>query len=139
MPDRKLMPGADRVLFFDEADWSRSFLKGGRCRGCGRLDFPRDLYCKSCLSPDLEEIGLSRFGVLYSFSYARVCAKGFSPPYVFGYIDLPEGIRIYSQLEPADPGLFRAGMEMELTMGEIRREADGTGVWGYKFRPRQGG
>jgi len=136
MPDRKLMSGAERVLFINEEDWTRSVLKAGRCAQCGNLDFPRGLYCKGCLSSDLSAVELSRWGVLYSFSHARVCARGFAPPYVFGYVDLPEGIRVYSQLEPADPACFHSGMEMELTMGEIRREGAGTGIWGYKFKPR---
>ena len=135
MPDRKLMSGADRALFIDADDWSRATLKGCRCNRCGSLDFPKVRYCKSCLSSDVREIELSRRGNLYSFSFAKICAKGFSPPYVFGYVDLPEGIRIYSQLEPADPAKFHAGMEVALTLGEIRPEEDGTEIWGYKFRP----
>jgi benzoylsuccinyl-CoA thiolase BbsA subunit len=137
MAGRKLITDAGRALFINEDDWSRSTLKGSRCQRCGSVDFPRALYCKGCLSSDLKEIQLSRDGVLYSFSYARVCAKGFTPPYVFGYVDLPDGIRIYSQLEPADPAKFRSGMDVELTMGQIRQEKDGTEIWGYKFQPKE--
>ena len=136
MTGRKLMIDAGRALFINADDWSRSTLKGSRCERCGSVDFPTGLYCKGCLSSDLREIELARCGVLYSFSYARVCAKGFTVPYVFGYVDLPEGIRIYSQLEPAEPGKFRAGMEVELTMGKIRQEENGTEIWGYKFQPK---
>ena len=136
MAGRKLMTDAGRALFINADDWSRSTLKGSRCERCGSVDFPTGPYCKGCLSSNPKEIELSRHGVLYSFSYARVCAKGFTLPYVFGYVDLPEGIRIYSQLEPADPAKFHAGMDVELTMGQICQEKDGTEIWGYKFQPK---
>ena len=60
---------------------------------------------------------------------------GFDPPYAVGYIDLPEGVRIYSMLTEADMKKLEIGMEMELVIEPIRKTSDGEEIIGYKFKP----
>jgi len=60
---------------------------------------------------------------------------GFDPPYAVGYIDLPEGVRIYSILTEADMKKLEIGMEMELVIEPIQKTSDGEEIIGYKFKP----
>jgi benzoylsuccinyl-CoA thiolase BbsA subunit len=54
-------------------------------------------------------------------------------PYTFGYVDLPEDLRIFCQLD-GPTGSFRCDEEVELTVGTIRIDSDGAPVTSYKFK-----
>ena len=58
---------------------------------------------------------------------------GMQTPYIFGYIDLPENLRIFAQLE-GEVGSFTCDQEVELTVGTIRVNSDGLPVTSYKFK-----
>lgn len=128
------------ITFFDPAlvelptDGGEPYLKGYRCRGCGQLDFPKLSRCPNCWGEDFEIVPLSRTGKLYSFADNYVGQAGMETPYSFGYIDLPENLRIFAQLE-GTPGSFACDQEVELTMGVIRMNKDGLPLTSYKFRP----
>jgi len=92
--------------------------------------------CPECLGENsLEEVKLGTGGKLYTFTIVRVPTPGFKVPYAFGYIDLPEGVRVCSQIHAEEPleDRLKLGMDMELTIGQIREEA-GKSVIGYLFR-----
>lgn len=109
-------------------------LAASRCPGCGRTYFPRKRVCPQCFQIDqMQDVVLGRRGKLYTFTVIEAGPPGFSVPYAVGYVDLPGGVRVFSQLE-GDPGSFQIGMEMELTIGPIR-EVNGIEVTGHKFRP----
>jgi benzoylsuccinyl-CoA thiolase BbsA subunit len=115
------------------ADGSPAYLKGYRCRACGQLDFPKLSPCPACWGDDFDVVPLSRTGTLYSVSDIFVGQAGMKPPYTFGYVDLPENLRIFCQLE-GDVGSFRCDDEVELTVGAIRVDGEGMPVTSYKFR-----
>lgn len=115
------------------ADGRRPWLKGYRCRACGQLDFPKLNPCPSCWGEEFEVVPLSRRGKLYSFSDIYVGQAGMEPPYTFGYIDLPENLRIFAQLE-GEPGTFACDEEVELTVGPVRKNRDGVPLVSYRFR-----
>lgn len=109
-------------------------LAGSRCRKCGRTYFPRKKVCVQCFETGhMEAATLSRRGKLYTFTVAEAGPPGFSVPYAFGYVDLPEGVRVFTLLG-GDPARLEIGLEMEMTMGRIRQE-DGVDVIGYVFQP----
>ncbi len=54
-------------------------------------------------------------------------------PYIFGYIDLPENLRIFAQLE-GEVGTYQCDEEVELTVGPIRMNRDGLPITSYKFK-----
>lgn len=114
------------------ADGGKPYLKGYRCKGCGQLDFPKLNPCPSCWGEEFEVVPLSRRGKLYSYSDIYVGQAGMTPPYSFGYIDLPENLRIFAQLE-GPPNSFTCDEEMELTVGPIRVNRDGLSLVSYKF------
>jgi uncharacterized protein len=67
------------------------------CSGCGAAYFPRRLICFECRSTDLQEHLLSRRGGLYSWTTVRVSSSR-PAPYTVGYVDLPEGLRLFATL-----------------------------------------
>ena len=112
-------------------------LLGNKCKSCGKLYFPKAAICPDCLKEDtLEEVKLSQRGKLYTYTIVRVASPGFKVPYAFGYIDLPEGLRVCSQIRAAEPleENLKLGMDMELAIGPVREEA-GKAIIGYLFHP----
>lgn len=114
----------------------KPYLKGYRCKACGQLDFPKLSPCPACWGEEFEVVPLSRRGKLYSFSDNYVGQAGMKTPYSFGYIDLPENLRIFAQLE-GPPQSFSCDEEVELTVGPVRNNRDGLPLVSYKFRKVQ--
>jgi benzoylsuccinyl-CoA thiolase BbsA subunit len=109
------------------------YLKGYKCKKCGQLDFPKVAPCPNCWGDEFEMIPLSRRGKLYSSAEILVGQPGMEVPYTIGYVDLPENIRIFAQME-GDSGDLHCGDEMELTVGTIRLNRDGLPITSYKFK-----
>jgi benzoylsuccinyl-CoA thiolase BbsA subunit len=115
------------------SDGSLPYLKGYRCKQCGQLDFPKMSPCPSCWGEEFEVVALSRRGRLYASSDNYIGAAGLPTPYTFGYVDLPENLRIFAQLE-GELGSFSCDQDVELTVGPIGTNRDGLPLVSYKFR-----
>ena len=108
-------------------------LAANRCDTCGQVLFPKALNgCLNCFHPGLRDIHLSRQGRLFSYTTVHMAASGFQPPYAVGFVDLPEGVRIFAPLEIAEDKPFQVGMEMEVRIGVLWEEEERE-VWGFKF------
>ena len=114
-------------------DGSPPFLKGYRCKSCGQLDFPKLSPCPQCWGEEFEMVPLSRKGSLYSFADVYTPQHGMTAPYIVGYIDLPENLRIFALLE-GEVKTFQCEEEVELTVGPIRLNQDGNPIISYKFK-----
>ncbi len=120
-------------LFEVPEDGSAPFLKGYRCKQCGQMDFPKLNPCPNCWGEDFEMVPLSRRGKLYSYADIFIGQPGLPTPYIIGYVDLPEDLRIMAMIE-GEVGTFQCDEEVELTVGEIRKNRDGLPVMSYKFK-----
>lgn len=120
-------------LFEIPKDGSVPYLKGYRCKKCGRLEFPRTNQCPTCWGEDFEIVRLSEKGKLYSYTEIFVGQPGMDVPYILAYVDLPEGIRVCAQLE-GEVGSFRCDEDLILCVGTIRVNRDGLPITSYKFR-----
>jgi len=80
---------------------------------------------------------LSRKGKLHTFSRSHMGPAGIRTPFTIGFIDLPEGIKLFSLLTDCDPWdkVLGVGMEMEMVIETIREDEEGNEIVGYKFRP----
>lgn len=114
------------------AEGTAPFLKGYCCKRCGQLDFPKLSLCPNCWGEEFDVVPLSRRGRLYSVSDIHIGQAGMQTPYVFGYVDLPEDLRIFAQME-GEPGSFKCDDEVELTVGTIRLNRQGLPIKSYKF------
>jgi uncharacterized OB-fold protein len=109
-------------------------LKGCRCKQCGEIIYPIRNVCLNCNNRDLERLDLSRKGKLYSFTIVHMPSEHFQPPYAIGWIELPEGIRIFSQIRGWEEHPLRTGMDMELSIEKLWDEEEKEMI-GYTFRP----
>lgn len=115
------------------------YLMGNRCSRCGITLFPARPFCTSCFRDDqMSEVQLSTRGTLHTYSTVYQSGPAFETPYVIGYVDLPEGVRVFARLQVESEQLLRPGMAMELTFGEIARKDTGERRLVYMFRPAQG-
>jgi uncharacterized OB-fold protein len=133
----EVTPFKEGLFTWPVASGEQAYLLGNRCNPCGKTYFPKAALCPECLKEiALEEVRLSPRGKLYTYTIVRVPSPGFKVPYAFGYIDLPEGIRVCSQISAAQPleEHLKLGMDMELIIGQVREEA-GKSIIGYLFRP----
>jgi uncharacterized OB-fold protein len=111
--------------------WS---LVGCRCRHCGKVTYPCRQVCLNCLSEDMERFRLSREGKLYSFTVVHMPSEHFKPPYAVGWVELPEGIRVFSPIRHWKENPLEIGMDMELEIENLWEEGEKQ-VIGYIFRP----
>ena len=108
-------------------------LHGSKCGHCGTVAFPAHGLCPACgVDNGQARVELSPVGTLYTFSEIHIAPKGFATPYAVGYVDLPEGVRLFGQIEgPASD--LTMGEQVAVTLGPVRADA-GRPVISYKFR-----
>ncbi|MGE3143306.1 MAG: Zn-ribbon domain-containing OB-fold protein [Hyphomonadaceae bacterium] len=110
-------------------------LSGARCEACGQIFYPAPkTTCMACLSSRLTPAPLSETGVLYVYSTIHVGNARFAAPYTVAYVDLPEGVRVFGQLDIGDEAV-PLGAAVRLYPGEVGRNADGAPIMGVRFRP----
>lgn len=112
-------------------------LLGSHCRACGAHFFPVREACAGCLGDDLETIRFSTEGTLYTYSVVRQSTPGFPVPYVLGYVDFPEGVRIMGQIGGCEYDEIGIGMPMVLSLEPFGEDEDGNSLIGYRFRPAE--
>ncbi len=110
---------------------------GSRCRSCGAHFFPIREACAGCLSADLETVKFSTEGTLYTYSVVRQSTPAFEVPYVLGYVDFPEGVRIMGQIGGCEIEDITIGMPMVLSIEPFGQDDDGNTLTGYRFRPAE--
>jgi len=112
-------------------------LLASRCERCDRYAFPARQVCPRCKLRSMSPVRLGQRGTLYSFTVCHVAPEGWKAPYLQAYIQLPEGLRIFSlisnSIEPAGESL-RVGMSMELVVEPVHPESE---VLTFKYRPRE--
>jgi benzoylsuccinyl-CoA thiolase BbsA subunit len=119
-------------LFEVPADGSAPYLKGYKCKKCGQIDFPKVTPCPSCWGEEFEMTPLSKKGKVYSFTDLFIGQAGMQTPYIFAYVDLPENVRVFAQLD-GEPGTYKCEEEVEVIAAPIRMNRDGLPIVSYKF------
>jgi uncharacterized OB-fold protein len=114
-------------------DGERLHLTGMACQECGTKAFPQREICSACASDKVAPVELAARGKLYSFSEVHVAPKGFPVPYVIGYVDLDDGVRLLGQVDGRASDL-ELDQSVEVVEGPIRTRNDGRQVISYRFR-----
>lgn len=109
-------------------------LIGFRCKSCNHILPPLSVVCIFCFGEELEKIPLSRQGKLYSYTIVYQPHKHFKVPYAVGYVELPEGLKLFSHLKEREGKPFQVGMDMELVVEKLWDEEENE-VIGPKFQP----
>jgi uncharacterized OB-fold protein len=110
-------------------------LIGARCRDCDKLWFPSGPICPSCRSQAIAPAPLSRTGRLYAWSRLHVAARGWAAPYIIGYIDLPEGVRVLAHIATSDAAALRPDMEVAFRSATPVVNSEGQEVIDFVFAP----
>ena len=124
-----------RQDLFSTDEEGRVRLIAGYCGESDNWTFPRYLADPESFSDDVEERFLSPTGILHSYTVVRRSMPEFPVPYVLALVDFPEGVRVMAQVETEDYDSLEFGEEMALTVGVVKKAADGTDVRSYKFVP----
>jgi uncharacterized OB-fold protein len=105
-------------------------LIGGRCPDCGTETFPRAPVCASCMSEAIRPQAMPREGRLYAFSVVHVAARKWKKPMRIGYVDLPNGARVFTHLEGTELAI---GDEVEVGVGTVGDDEEGP-IRSFVFR-----
>jgi len=128
---------------FGENGPGDAYLLGGRCEACGRVQFPMAATCPACGADTIIEVRLSDHGTLWGWTAITAPPPGSlgDVPFGFGVVELPEGLRVITRLEEADPARLSFGMPMTLVLTELGPDPDPDGdgeiVTSYSFTPTQ--
>ncbi len=113
---RTLRP-ADTIL----AEDGELRLAGAECADCGTRIFPAAPVCPSCNGERMKTLPLGAIGTLYAYSTVHVAPPMWQVPYVIGYVDLPEGVRVFGKVAGSDG--VAAGLAPDLKV-RVHVEAD---------------
>jgi uncharacterized OB-fold protein len=100
----------------------RAVLIGGLCKDCGNQTFPRAPVCCVCMSEAIAPAPMPRIGTLYAFSTVHVAAKKWNKPMRIGYVDLPNGARVFTHLEGVN---LTIGDAVEVALGVVGEDENG--------------
>lgn len=112
-------------------------LRAQQCADCGKMAFPCKRVCPACFGEDLDERVLGTSGTLHTWTETHLGAPHLPSPYLLGFVDLPEGIRLMSLLVDCDPWeeVLRVELPMEMTMRPLMKDANGEDLYTYMFTP----
>ena len=108
------------------------FLVAKKCGGCGNIQFPQKGFCQKCLSADMQDVHLGQKGKLFTYTTTYGDAAQRKGPFDVGYIELPEGIRVFAPIGKKTEEKYEIGMEMELKIIDLWEE-DGIVKTAYSY------
>ena len=117
--------------FFDGA--LRGELMLQRCDVCGNWMWPVRVRCTACLSNKLSWAAAAGTGTLYTWTMVhQVFHPGFANevPYNVALVDLPEGVRMFTNIVGLPDDELQVGMPLVVTFEQITDD-----VALPKFRP----
>ena len=82
------------------------------------------------MSETIKAHAMPGAGTLYAFSVVHVAAKKWRKPMSIGYVDLPNGARVFTHLEGSDLAI---GDEVEVGVGTVGDDDEGP-IESFVFR-----
>ena len=104
-----------------------------KCADCGKLTFPPQADCPSCMSANAEWVELGTEAELLTFTYVQVTPTSFvdHDPYVVAIGRLAEGLNVLAWVEEGDPTKLRPGDRLRI---ESRKDAEGSPYYVFVTR-----
>ena len=138
--EKKSVPVKDGLFTIPSHPDEKPKLLASECPACGEIIFPRHEMCPNCQQRGLKEIQLSGAGKIYSFSIVMLKPASHyrgPVPYAFGWVELPEGVRVETLYTGCDLEELRIGMDVELVIEKLHDNDEGNEIVCYKFRPTE--
>ncbi|MBS7606627.1 Zn-ribbon domain-containing OB-fold protein [Candidatus Bathyarchaeota archaeon] len=87
-----------------------------KCENCGKILIPPRPLCPNCLSTSLKWIQLKGRGKLLTYTVIHVAPEKFQHlvPYIFGIVELDEGVRLPGIIQGVKPEDLKIGMTLEI-------------------------
>lgn len=104
-----------------------------KCGDCGRLTFPPQADCPSCMSGNSEWVEVGTDAELLTFTYVQVTPTSFvdHDPYVVGIGRLADGLNVLAWLEGVDHTKLKPGAKLRL---EPRKDSEGSPYYVFVAR-----
>jgi uncharacterized OB-fold protein len=136
---KQSVPGTSQSVISLAADSlgnrdGRPVLVGGRCNECGTMAFPRIAVCSNCMSESFTDEAMSERGKLYSWTTVHVGPQHMHKPITLGYVDLDNGVRVFSHLSIND-GPLAINQSVRLSVAQVGTESDGRPIETFVFVP----
>ena len=95
-----------------------------RCADCGKLSFPPQADCPSCMGSNATWVELGNEAELLTFTLVQITPTSFvdHDPYVVAIGKLNEGVNVLAWLEGGDLAKLKPGARLRL---ETRKDAEG--------------
>jgi uncharacterized OB-fold protein len=114
----------------------RPRLIASRCKDCGGTFYPTEPLCPSCIKEgSLETVEIEGHGKIMAFTKVMRGLPGYDSPYVLACLQLNEGPSVIAQLEDWQNVPLTMNMPVELVIGKIKEEKNGTIIVGPKYKP----
>lgn len=139
MSDDRPLPAMDSETdrtFWTAAAEGRLLIQD--CPDCGQRQFFPRAWCHYCGSPAVEWLEAAGTGHVHTFTIIRRATElgWFADriPYVVGYVELDEGVRLCTNVVNCEPTSVEAGLEVSVTFEQVTDE-----VAIPQFEPVSGG
>src|SRR4051794_13984382 len=107
------------------ADAEGPYLVGGKCTSCGHVTLGVRDACPDCWKRNMmTPVPIGRTGTLYTCTVIHQAADGYVAPFAVGYVDLPEGVRLFAHLANEERSR-RIGASVQLTVAPLKKNRDG--------------
>jgi len=105
-----------------------------KCAKCGRVSFPPQSDCPSCMSGEFTWTELGRDATLVTFTHVQITPASFvdTDPYIIAICELANGLKVLAWLEGVEPQKAKPGMKVRV---EGRKSKEGNPY--YVFVPAQ--
>lgn len=110
-------------------------LMAQKCVDCGRVAFPRKRVCPECFGENLADQALSGRGTLHTWARTELGVPRIGLPYLIGFVDLPEKIRVFGLIDAGEGENLTIGQTMDIVFDTLWRDKSGEEVFCYQFRP----
>jgi uncharacterized protein len=121
-PDAMPLPSAnaETLTWWEAAREHR--LVAQQCTSCSALRHPPGPICPECSATASTWLELSGHGTVYTYTVVHQQFVPADVPYVVVAVDLPEGVRMVSNLVDVDPAAVRIGMPVDVVWEDMGPE-----------------
>ena len=87
-----------------------------KCEDCGKVSFPPQADCPSCMSANSKWVQLGTDAELLTFTFVQITPTSFvdHDPYVVAIGRLKEGLNVLAWVEGADPTKLKPGDKLRI-------------------------